>query len=85
MPLNPGRMANFQALKEDPAALGIIIQRIAAGESLRSICRAWEIPHREVRKWLTAQGRALVNARRSTLYVIQFARSNKKPTDEGLI
>lgn len=81
-----GPMARFEAVKADPAALGVILQRLGARESLRSISRAWRIPYRELCEWIREQGRALVNARcGSSLRLVERQRAEQQSLERDLI
>jgi hypothetical protein len=68
---DPGPMARFHELKRDPATLGLIVQRIGTGESLRAIARAWQIPYRPLCEWMQEQGRALRANCRPKLRVVE--------------
>lgn len=49
---DPGPMARLAEVQRDPQALGVIAQRVAGGETLRQIARAWEVPHGQLLLWL---------------------------------
>lgn len=49
---DPGRMARLESVKRDPLAMVVIAQRVAEGESLKSIARAWEVPHGPLLMWI---------------------------------
>jgi hypothetical protein len=52
----PGPMARFLAVRDDPNTPQIIVQRLAGGESLRDIARAWQIPYMRFVAWIAANG-----------------------------
>jgi len=58
---DPGPRARWQHVMRDPFLLGTILQRVAGGESLRDIGRAWKVPQAELRDWVHAEGRRLVH------------------------
>jgi hypothetical protein len=49
---NPGPMARLEEVKRDAATMNVIVQRVAGGETLRGIAKAWEVPHGPLLVWL---------------------------------
>lgn len=54
VPGNPGPLARFLTVTADPSTPEIIVQRLAGGETLRDITKAWEIPHKRFLAWIAA-------------------------------
>lgn len=48
-------------LKIAPGAFGIVVQRLAAGETLKEIADVWEIPYVPFKEWMIQGGRQLVH------------------------
>lgn len=61
---DPGPMARLEGVKADRYSLGVIVQRVAAGESIKDLARQWQIPHKAFSSWVRDQGLALVNKAR---------------------
>lgn len=53
---DPGPMARFAAVTADPRTPDVIVQRLAGGESLKEIARAWQVPERRFLAWIAANG-----------------------------
>lgn len=51
-PIRRARIERFHDITEDPATLEEIGCRIAEGESLKDICKAWVVPAGEMLMWL---------------------------------
>ena len=49
---NAGPMARFAEVTGDPATPDLIVQRLAAGESLRDMARGWAIPYTRFLAWV---------------------------------
>lgn len=47
-------MARLEEVKRDGSALVVIAQRVAEGESLKQIARAWGVPHGPLLLWIMA-------------------------------
>jgi hypothetical protein len=52
VPRDPGPLARLEDVKRDPGTLGVIAQRVAGGETLKSIAKAWEVPYGQLQIWL---------------------------------
>ena len=53
---DPGPMARLAHVMADASTPEIIVQRLAAGESLREIAAAWRIPYKRFLAWIAASG-----------------------------
>lgn len=53
---DPGPIARFGAVTADTSTPGIIVQRLADGESIRDIAKAWQIPYKRFLSWIAANG-----------------------------
>ena len=51
-----GPVARFEALCADPRTPEVIVQRLAGGESLKDIARAWGLPYARFLGWIAANG-----------------------------
>ncbi len=49
---DPGPMARFEALVKEEGTMGVIVQRIAEGETLKQVAQAWQVPHGRLAQWL---------------------------------
>ncbi len=60
IPANYGtKVARFIEVVSDPQIMDVICYRVAEGESLRELARAWEIPYGKLARWLADdEGRA---------------------------
>lgn len=54
VPQDVGRLARLVERVGDPSTPGVIIQRLATGESLKEIAQAWDIPYRRFLAWIAA-------------------------------
>ena len=50
--MEPGPLQRLESVKRDANALNVIAQRVAGGETMPSICKAWEIPLGATLAWL---------------------------------
>lgn len=48
------KAARFSYIIEQPNTLDILVQRVAEGETVKEIARAWDIPHGRLSAWLLA-------------------------------
>jgi hypothetical protein len=53
---DPGPAMRFSAVVADEATPGVIVQRLADGESLKQIAVAWGIPYLRFLSWIAANG-----------------------------
>jgi hypothetical protein len=53
---DPGPAARFSVVVSDPATPDVVVQRLAAGESLKEIAEAWQIPYRRFLAWIASNG-----------------------------
>lgn len=53
---DPGPAVRFEVVVADPTTPGVIVQRLAQGESLRQIAAAWQIPYLRFLAWVAANG-----------------------------
>jgi len=49
---DPGPMARFEALIREEGTMGVIVQRIAEGATLKKIAQDWEVPSGRLAQWL---------------------------------
>lgn len=49
-------MARFEDIKSHPNTPHIIVQRVADGESLKDIAKAWGLPYKRFLAWVAANG-----------------------------
>lgn len=54
--LTQDRVARYLDLIQAPETLEVIGQRLADGETLMEVCRAWDVPYGRVMTWLMADG-----------------------------
>ena len=62
---DPGPTARFDALVKDESTMGVIVQRIAEGETLKQLADAWKIPAGRLAQWLiddTNRNQLYINA-----------------------
>lgn len=59
---NPGPLARFEAIKGDESAPLQIFSRLAEGESLKQIAKAWEVPKGRFCEWFTSEHGDLYDA-----------------------
>lgn len=57
---DPGPMARLAEVKRDPCSMGIIIQRLADGETIADIAEAWAVPKASLWEWVRERGRLMV-------------------------
>jgi len=50
--IDPGPMARLEEVKHDPLAMAVIAQRVAGGETLRQVAKAWRVPHGPLLLWI---------------------------------
>lgn len=55
MSKDEGPSARLKAVRDDPSAISVIFQRIAAGETLGDIQRSWALPRIQFFNWLCAE------------------------------
>lgn len=53
---DPGKLARLAQVVGDPATPGVIVQRLAGGESLKDIAVAWGLPYGRFIAWVAANG-----------------------------
>lgn len=53
---DPGPLARFAAVCADPATPEVIVQRVAMGETLKEIAKAWGLPRTRFLAWVAANG-----------------------------
>lgn len=69
-------MGRLEGVKADAGSMGVIAQRVAGGETLLQICKAWHIPHGATLAWLMEdEGRFAVY--RNALVMGGFAESDE--------
>lgn len=73
---DPGPMARFEALVKDESTMGVIVQRIAEGETLKELATAWKIPAGRLAQWL------IEDRNRNELYVNACALRETFRADE---
>src|SRR3990167_4745642 len=56
-------MARFEALVREEGTMGVIVQRIAEGETLKALAQAWQVPYGRLAQWIVE------SKDRSELYV----------------
>lgn len=59
---DPGPLARLEDVKGDEHAPSVIFQRLADGESLADIAKAWGVPKGRFIEWFTTQHAALYDA-----------------------
>ena len=52
--VNEGPVARFAQVTGDPQTPDVIVQRLAEGETLRSLAKSWEIPYLRFIAWVAA-------------------------------
>jgi hypothetical protein len=50
--VDPGPLARFREVIEDASTMGLIVQRVTDGETLKDIARAWSIPYGRLAEWI---------------------------------
>ncbi len=60
--LDPGPLARLDAVKEDVNTPTVVFQRVAAGETLKQIAKAWQIPVGSFVEWFHVEHGALYDA-----------------------
>src|SRR3990167_3607396 len=73
---DPGPMARFDALVREDGTMGVIVQRIAEGETLKQLAVAWKVPAGRLAQWL------IEDRNRNELYVNAMALRETFRTDE---
>jgi hypothetical protein len=51
---NPGPLARFEVVIADPKTPDVLVQRLASGETLKEIAKAWEVPYRRLLAWVAS-------------------------------
>lgn len=59
---DPGPLARLEKVKSDPAAPMIIFARVAEGETLWDIARAWRVPGGGLTEWFSTEHASLYDA-----------------------
>ena len=59
---DPGRLARLEAVKADELSPRVIFQRVAGGETLKDIAKAWELPRGLFEEWFTTEHAALYDS-----------------------
>lgn len=54
--LDPGPLARMMTVMRDASAPDVIVQRLAAGESLKDIASSWGLPYQRFLAWIAANG-----------------------------
>lgn len=49
---DPGPLARFAEVAENPSTMPILVQRLSEGETLREIAKDWEIPYGRLAQWV---------------------------------
>jgi hypothetical protein len=49
---DPGPMARLREVVADPQTMGVLVQRLSDGETLKSIAKGWQIPYGKLAEWL---------------------------------
>jgi hypothetical protein len=52
---DPGPLARLEGVKGDPSAPSVIFQRVAEGETLRDVARAWGLPRGRFVEWFSTE------------------------------
>ena len=73
---DPGPMARFEALVREDGTMGVIVQRIAEGETLRQLAVAWRVPAGRLAQWI------IEDRNRNELYINACAIRETFRTDE---
>lgn len=73
---DPGPVARLEGVKRDPNALLVICSRVAEGESLKSIAKAWAVPSGGLRLWLFEDD-ARMTAYRNALVAAGFTEAEE--------
>jgi hypothetical protein len=42
----------LEAVKADPSTMGVVVQRLAEGETLKQIAKAWQVPYGRFAEWI---------------------------------
>lgn len=50
--VDPGPLARFREVIEDPTTMSVIAQRLTDGEALKDIAVAWKIPYGRLAEWI---------------------------------
>ena len=50
---DPGPLARFRVVVEDPETMAILAQRLTDGETLRDISKSWKVPYGKLCEWIT--------------------------------
>ena len=50
---DPGPLARFKAVIADENTISVLVQRLTAGETLKDIAKAWQIPYGKLAEWIT--------------------------------
>ena len=69
-------MARFEALVAEEGTMGVIVQRVAEGETLKALAAAWQVPYGRLAQWIVE------NKDRSELYVNAKALCETARADE---
>lgn len=48
-----GPLARFRDVVADPNTMSIVVQRMADGETLKDIAKAWKVPYGKLCEWIT--------------------------------
>lgn len=51
---NPGPLARFNAVIANPDTPSVVLQRVAGGEDLKDIAKAWEVPVKRFLTWIAS-------------------------------
>lgn len=49
---DPGPMQRFREVIAEDATIGVIVQRLTDGETLRDIAKAWQVPYGKLAEWM---------------------------------
>lgn len=73
---DPGPMARFEALVREAGTMGVVVQRLTEGETLKEMARAWEVPYGKLAEWIVeSKDRSERYARATQVWVDALARS----------
>lgn len=50
--VDPGPLARFREIVEDPSTMPLIVQRATDGETLKDIAKQWQIPYGRLAEWI---------------------------------
>lgn len=73
---DPGPIARFEELAAKPETMGVLVQRIAEGETLKQLASAWKIPAGRLAQWL------IEDTNRNELYLNAVALRETFRADE---